>query len=60
MIAHSDSRNRLNNNAKRKNKSVCNDILIDVQKQANLFSQAGLHVKDAFENEELYYLLLTQ
>ncbi|BCI62302.1 class I SAM-dependent methyltransferase [Coprobacter secundus] len=60
LIAHSDSRNRLNDMHKRKNKSVCNDILIDVQKQANLFSQAGLHVKDAFENEELYYLLLTQ
>lgn len=60
LIAHSDSRNWLNNMHKRKNKSVCNDVLIDVQTQAKLFFQAGLHVKDAFENEELYYLLLTQ
>lgn len=60
LIAHSDSRAKLNEMHRRKNRSVCNDMLAEVQQQADEFSRSGLHVDEAFENEELYYLLLSR
>ena len=59
LIAHSDSRSRLNEMHRRKNQSVCQDMLADVRRQAGDFSGNGLNVEEAFENEELYYLLLS-
>ena len=58
MIAHSNSREFLNNMHKEKDETVKNDRLICVKKQKSLFEDVGLNVSDAFENDEIYYLII--
>lgn len=58
IIAHSDSREYLNNMHKEKDERVSEDRLIPVDEQKILFEQAGLKVADAFENDEIYYLVI--
>lgn len=58
MIAHSNSREFLNNMHKEKDKSVSEDRLIPVNTQKHLFLEVGLEVIEAFEDEEVYYLVL--
>lgn len=58
MIAHSNSREFLNNMHKEKSETVKNDRLICVKKQKSLFEDVGLNVSDAFENDEIYYLII--
>lgn len=58
MIAHSNSREFLNNMHKEKDETVKNDRLICVKKQKSLFEDVGLNVSEAFENDEIYYLII--
>lgn len=58
MIAHSNSREFLNNMHKEKDETVKNDRLICVKKQKALFEDVGLNVSEAFENDEIYYLII--
>lgn len=58
MIAHSNSIEFLNNMHKEKDESVSEDRLIPVHMQKNLFTEQGLNVIEAFEDNEMYYLLL--
>lgn len=58
IIAHSNSREFLNNMHKEKNKCVSEDRLIPVIDQKCLFEKAGLKVVDSFENNEIYYLVI--
>ncbi len=58
MIAHSNSREFLNNMHKEKDETVKNDRLICVKKQKLLFEDVGLNVSEAFENDEIYYLII--
>jgi ubiquinone/menaquinone biosynthesis C-methylase UbiE len=60
MIAHSNSREFLNNMHKEKNEAVSEARLIPVNEQKNLFEEALLNVIDAFENNEIYYLILNK
>lgn len=58
MIAHSNSRDFLNNLHKKADESVNESRLIEVNKQKEVFINAGLNVTDAFENDEIYYLTI--
>lgn len=58
MIAHSNSRDFLNNLHKKADESVSESRLIEVNKQKEVFINAGLNVTDAFENDEIYYLTI--
>lgn len=58
IIAHSNSREFLNNMHKEKNECVSEDRLISVTDQRYLFEKAGLKVVDAFEDNEIYYLVI--
>lgn len=58
IIAHSNSREFLNNMHKEKNECVSEDRLIPVIEQRCLFEKAGLKVVDAFEDNEIYYLVI--
>lgn len=60
IIAHSNSREFLNNMHKEKNKCVSEDRLIPVIDQKCLFEKAGLKVVDSFENNEIYYLVINK
>ena len=60
MIAHSDSRDFLNNIHKNKDDRISESRLIDINLQKNLFEKVGLKVNDAFENDELYYLIISK
>lgn len=60
IIAHSNSREFLNNMHKEKDECVSEDRLIDVKKQKSLFEDIGLKVVDAFENDEIYYLVINK
>lgn len=60
IIAHSNSREFLNNMHKEKDECVSEDRLIDVKKQKSLFEDVGLKVVDAFENDEIYYLVINK
>ncbi|MGX4600708.1 class I SAM-dependent methyltransferase [Faecalimicrobium sp. JNUCC 81] len=60
MIAHSNSREFLNNMHKEKNEVVREDRLICVKMQKNLFEEVGLNVVDAFENDDIYYLVINR
>ncbi|WP_250674730.1 class I SAM-dependent methyltransferase [Paraclostridium ghonii] len=60
IIAHSNSREFLNNMHKQKDECVSEDRLIDVKKQKSLFEDIGLKVVDAFENDEIYYLVINK
>ena len=58
MIAHSDSREFLNNLHKDTDKRVSESLLMEVNKQKEVFINASLNVTDAFENDEMYYLTI--
>jgi demethylmenaquinone methyltransferase/2-methoxy-6-polyprenyl-1,4-benzoquinol methylase len=58
LIAHSDSREFLNNLHSNADDRVCNDILIDVNKQKEVFEIANLKVINAYEDDEIYYLVI--
>ena len=60
IIAHSNSREFLNNMHKEKDECVSEDRLIPVDKQKYLFEEAGLNVSHAFENDEIYYLIVNK
>jgi len=58
LIAHSDSRAFLNNLHSNADDSVSKDILIDVNKQKKLFENTKLNVTKAYEDDEIYYLVI--
>lgn len=58
IIAHSNSRTFLNNMHKEKNECLSEDRLISVTDQRYLFEKVGLKVVDAFEDNEIYYLVI--
>ncbi|CEN78694.1 methyltransferase domain-containing protein [Paraclostridium sordellii] len=58
IIAHSNSREFLNNMHKEKDKSVSKARLIPVNNQRKIFEKNGLKVLEAFENDQIYYLVL--
>lgn len=60
MIAHSNSREFLNNMHKEKDEEVREDRLICVKKQKSLFEEVGLNVVEAFENDDIYYLVINK
>lgn len=60
IIAHSNSRAFLNNMHKEKNECVSEDRLIPVIEQRCLFEKEGLKVVDAFEDNEIYYLVINK
>lgn len=59
MIAHSNSREFLNNMHKEKDKAVSEARLIPIDNQVKLFEDIGLNVVEAFENDQMYYLVLS-
>lgn len=59
MIAHAQSRAFLNDMHKRKDPRVSRAALIPVNLQKAEFEAARLHVSDARENDEFYYLVLS-
>ena len=58
MIAHSDSREFLNNLHKDTDERVSESLLMEVNKQKEVFINASLNVTDAFENDEMYYITI--
>ncbi|CEN75468.1 methlytransferase [[Clostridium] sordellii] len=60
IIAHSNSREFLNNMHKEKYKSVSKARLIPVNNQRKIFEKNGLKVLEAFENDQIYYLVLVK
>ncbi|AYE33399.1 SAM-dependent methyltransferase [Clostridium septicum] len=58
IIAYPNSRKYLNNLHNSKRKYLNEDRLIDVNLQKNLFKLAGLDVVEAFENDDMYYLII--
>lgn len=59
MIAHSNSREFLNNMHKEKDEAVSEARLIPIDNQVKLFEDIGLNVVEAFENDQMYYLVLS-
>lgn len=60
MIAHSDSRIFLNNLHRSTDDRVSESRLIEVNAQKQAFQEVGLTVEDAFENDEIYYLVISK
>lgn len=60
IIAHSNSREFLNNMHKEKDKRVSEDRLIPIKDQKILFEQVNLNVLDAYEDDEIYYLVVNK
>lgn len=60
IIAHSNSREFLNNMHKEKDKRVSEDRLIQIKDQKTLFEQVNLNVLDAYEDDEIYYLVVNK
>ena len=58
MIAHSDSRAFLNNLHGNADERIQESILMEINKQKNVFINAGLNVVEAFENNEMYYVII--
>ena len=58
LIAHSDSREFLNNLHSNADERVSEDRLIDVNKQKEAFEKANLKVTKAYEDDEIYYLVI--
>ena len=58
LIAHSDSREFLNNLHSNTDERVREDRLIDVNKQMELFENANLKVTKAYEDDSIYYLVI--
>lgn len=60
IIAHSSSREFLNNMHSKKDERVKKDRLIEVNKQKKLFEEIGLNVYEAFEDDNIYYLIINR
>jgi len=58
LIAHSDSREFLNNLHINTDERVSEDVLIDVNIQKEIFESANLKVTKAYEDDEIYYLVI--
>ncbi|MRN25431.1 methyltransferase domain-containing protein [Romboutsia ilealis] len=58
MIAHSNSRDFLNNLHSNADKRVKDSLLLEVNEQKQIFQNAGLNVIEAFENDEMYYVVI--
>lgn len=58
MIAHSSSRDFINKIHRETDDIVSEDRLIPIFEQKKLFEDVNLKVVDAFENDEIYYLIL--
>ena len=58
MIAHSDSREFLNNLHGNADERIQESILMEINEQKNVFINAGLNVVEAFENNEMYYVII--
>ena len=58
LIAHSNSRAFLNNMHKDADERVSEDRLIEINKQKELFEKATLNVTKAYEDDEIYYLVI--
>lgn len=58
LIAHSDSREFLNNLHKDTDERVSEDRLIEINKQKELFEEANMRVTKAYEDDEIYYLVI--
>ena len=58
MIAHSNSREFLNNMHKEKDEAVSEARLIPIDNQVKLFEDIELNVVEAFEKDQMYYLVL--
>lgn len=58
LIAHSDSREFLNNLHSNADDRVNNDMLIDVNEQKEIFERESLKVIKAYEDDEIYYLVI--
>ena len=58
LIAHSDSREFLNNLHKDTDERVSEDRLIEINKQKELFEEANIRVTKAYEDDEIYYLVI--
>lgn len=58
IIAHSNSREFLNNMHKKADERVSEDRLIPIINQRKLFEEVGLNVIDAFENDDIYYIVI--
>lgn len=58
IIAHSDSREFLNNLHRNSDERVHESILMEINEQKNVFINAGLKVIEAFENDEMYYVVI--
>ncbi|MEW9080017.1 class I SAM-dependent methyltransferase [Terrisporobacter glycolicus] len=58
MIAHSDSRAFLNNLHRNADERVHESILMEINEQKNVFINAGLKVIEAFENDDMYYVVI--
>lgn len=59
MIAHSNRREFLNNMHKEKDEAVSEARLMPIDNQVKLFEDIGLNVVEAFENDQMYYLVLS-
>ncbi|SCH49612.1 class I SAM-dependent methyltransferase [Romboutsia sp. 1001713B170207_170306_H8] len=58
MIAHSNSRKFLNNLHKNADERVNESLLMEVSKQKEVFINASLNVIEAFEDDEMYYIVI--
>ncbi len=58
LIAHSDSREFLNNLHSNADESVSEDRLIEVNKQKEIFESVNLNVTKAYEDDEIYYIVI--
>ncbi|MEG0948022.1 MAG: class I SAM-dependent methyltransferase [Bacteroidales bacterium] len=58
MIAHDQSREFLNKLHTGKDDRLQTSLLLSAENQKKRFEEIGLHVSEAFENDQYYYLIL--
>ena len=58
LIAHSNSREFLNNLHSDTDDRISKDVLIDVNKQKEAFENSNLKVTKFYEDDEIYYLVI--
>lgn len=58
MIAHDQSREFLNKLHTGKDERLQTSMLLSAESQKKRFEEIGLHVSEAFENDQYYYLIL--
>ncbi|MGL4292733.1 MAG: class I SAM-dependent methyltransferase [Bacteroidales bacterium] len=59
MIAHDQSRSYLNHLHTHKDERLQNSLLLSAENQKSKFEEMGLFVEQAFENDQYYYLILS-